>query len=147
MSAQPATYDQDVIAWAQEQARLLRSGQFSALDIEHIADEIEDVGKSEQRELESRMVVLVAHLLKWAYQPERRGASWQSTIIAQRKGIAVRLRKTPSLRPDLLDPEWQDVVWSEAVAQATNETSLDTFPPSCPWTTEQILSPDWLPNE
>ena len=77
-------YDKDINAWAQEQARLLRAGRFEMLDIEHIAGEIEDVGKSEQRELASRMAVLLAHLLKWQYQPERRGASWEKTIKAQR---------------------------------------------------------------
>lgn len=65
------TYDTDIVAWAQEQARLLRAGRFDALDIEHIAEEIEDVGKSEQRELENRMAVLLAHLLKWQHQPDR----------------------------------------------------------------------------
>jgi len=69
------TYEHDINAWANEQARLLRAGRFDLLDVEHIAGEIEDVGKSEQRELASRMVVLLAHLLKWAYPPERRGAS------------------------------------------------------------------------
>ncbi len=57
-------YDIDIVAWAQEQARLLRAGRFEALDIEHIAEEIEDVGKSEQRELASRLAVLLANLLK-----------------------------------------------------------------------------------
>lgn len=73
-------YEQDVVAWAQEQAALLREGKFSAVDVEHIADEIEDVGKSEQRELSSRMAVLLADLLRWQYQPGRRGSSWQRTI-------------------------------------------------------------------
>jgi hypothetical protein len=101
-----ARYDTDIIAWANEQARLLRAGRFDALNIEHIADEIEDVGKSEQREFESRMAVLLAHLLKWRYQPERRGNSWRRTLAEQRKALARRLQKTPSLRPDLHDPEW-----------------------------------------
>jgi len=69
-------YDRDIIAWANEQTRLLREGRLDQLDIEHIAEEIEDVGKSEQRELASRMAVLIAHLIKWRYQPERRGGSW-----------------------------------------------------------------------
>ncbi len=89
-------YDNDVIAWAQEQANLLRSGQFSLLDIEHIAEEIEDVGKSEQRELASRMSVLLAHLLKWEYQPERRGSSFEDTIHTQRERIARRIHKPPA---------------------------------------------------
>ena len=78
-------YDKDVILWSQEQARLLRAGRFSELDIEHLADEIEDVGKSEKRELASRMAVLLAHLLKWRVQPKNRGASWRATINDQRK--------------------------------------------------------------
>ena len=68
-------YDTDVVAWANEQAQLLRSGRLDQLDIEHIAEEIEDVGKSEQRELASRMSILLAHLLKWQFRPKRRGAS------------------------------------------------------------------------
>lgn len=71
------TYQNDILAWSQEQARLIRSRRFDLLDLEHIAEEIEDVGKSEQRELANRFAVLLAHLLKWRYQPERRGASWE----------------------------------------------------------------------
>ncbi len=66
-------YETDIVAWATEQATLLRSGKFSEIDFEKIAEEIEDVGKSEQRELASRMAVLIAHLLKWQYQPSHRG--------------------------------------------------------------------------
>ncbi len=85
------SYDTDVVLWAQEQAALLRSGQFSKIDLEHIADEIEDVGKTEKRELASRVAVLMAHLLKWQAQPDRRSRSWQSTINEQRKRIALAL--------------------------------------------------------
>jgi hypothetical protein len=88
-------YDRDIVAWAQEQARLLRASRLAELDIEHIAEEIEDVGKSEQRELISRLSILIGHLLKWRYQPERRGASWESTIRTQRNTILRRLRCTP----------------------------------------------------
>ena len=69
-------YEKDIVAWANEQASFIRAGRFDLLDLENIAEEIEDVGKSEQRELESRMAVLLAHLLKWEFQPERRGVSW-----------------------------------------------------------------------
>jgi len=74
------SYKADIIAWANEQAAFIRAGRFDLLDLEHIAEEIEDVGKSEQRELASRMAVLLAHLLKWQYQPARRGSSWDKTI-------------------------------------------------------------------
>lgn len=140
------TYEKDINAWANEQARLLRAGRFDLLDIEHIAGEIEDVGKSEQRELASRMAVLLAHLLKWQYQPERRGASWEKTIRAQRKEIAYVLDESPSLAPKLQEPRWLDMVWSRALAQAVSETGLDCFPEECPWAVQdEILAASWFP--
>ena len=143
-----AKYEQDVVAWANEQARLIRAGRFELLDLEHIAEEIEDVGKSEQRELSSRMAILLTHLLKWQFQPERRGSSWANTIRAQRKEIAYSLDETPSLKTKLEEPRWLDVVWSKAVAQASNETGLDcAWPPSCPWLMDaEILDENWLPS-
>lgn len=142
------SYDSDVIAWAQEQANLLRSRQFSHLDIEHIAEEIEDVGKSEQRELASRMAVLLAHLLKWEYQPERRGSSWEDTIRTQRARIERRICKTPSLKSSLTDADWQADAWDDAVDDAVKETGIarKVFPKSCPWSIEQIMSQDFYPD-
>jgi Domain of unknown function DUF29 len=142
----PTAYKTDVIAWANEQAAFLRAGNFSALDIEHIADEVEDVGKSEQRELETRMSLLLAHLLKWQFQPERRGTSWQKTIKVQRDGVRLRIKRTPSLKATLKDMEWWQLAWGDAVYQADKETGLNDFPESCPWTLEQILDPDFLPG-
>ena len=138
-------YKTDVIAWATEQAALLRSGQLSSIDIENIAEEILDVGKSEQRELASRMAVLLAHLLKWQFQPERQGASWKRTIKEQRKSIHIRLKKTPSLKADLTDEDWWTSAWADAVAKAVDETGMGNFPESCTWSIENILSYDWLP--
>ncbi|MBK5966545.1 hypothetical protein CCR95_21325 [Thiocystis minor] len=138
-------YDADIVNWSREQAQFLRAGHFNQLDLEHLADEIEDVGKSEQRELANRMAVLLAHLLKWAYQPERRGASWDITIRNQRKGILRRLTKTPSLKADLRDADWWDGIWEDATVQAAQETGLSSFPDHCPWTVEQVLDSDWRP--
>jgi hypothetical protein len=142
-----ATYETDIIAWANEQASLLRAGQLTSLDIDHIAEEIEDVGKSEQRELSSRMTILLAHLLKWKMQPAFRSSSWEATIHAQRKGISRRLKKTPSLVASLSDPDWQADAWDDAVALAAKETEISyaEFPQTCPWTNEQILSGDFFP--
>ena len=139
-------YDRDIIAWANEQARLLRAGRLEQLDLEHIAEEIEDVAKSEQRELASRMAVLLAHLIKWQLQPERRDSSWQRTIREQRNSIARRLRRTPSLAASLTDSDWWADAWGDAVAIATVETGLDTFPDDCPWDLTEIQDPDWLPG-
>jgi len=139
-------YEMDIVEWANEQAMLLRSGELHAIDIEHIAEEIEDVGKSEQRELSSRLAQLLSHLLKWQFQPSHRGASWEKTIKAQRKEIGYSLKETPSLKAKFSDSDWVDVVWAKAVAQAVSETGLDIFPDECPWTTEQIMSIDFYPE-
>jgi hypothetical protein len=145
MRANPASYDNDVIAWANEQARLLRAGRFDALDIEHIADEIEDVGKSEKRELASRMAVLLTHMLKWQYQPGGRGNSWRRTIKEQRNRVGLCIDQTPSLKAELRDSFWWSDVWSDAVAKASEETGLGEFPECCPWTFDQIMNPEFWP--
>jgi len=85
-------YDDDVAAWASEQAALMRAGRSDQLDLEHIAEEIEDVGKSERRELASRMAVLLAHLLEWKYQPERQSNSWCRTIKEQRRALGFHIK-------------------------------------------------------
>lgn len=143
-----ASYERDIVAWANEQARLVRSRQFDRLDIEHVAEEIEDVGRSEQRELASRMAVLLCHLLKWQYQPARQGTSWRATIKTQRERVKRRLKQTPSLKQCLDDPDWQADAWDDARDAAAQETGIpyDTFPDQCLWTMEDILSDDWLPQ-
>lgn len=138
-------YEQDIIAWAQQQSHLLRTQQFDLLDIAHIVEELEAVGKSEQRELAHRMAVLISHLLKWQFQPERRGRSWQLTIRHQRRAIRLHLKQVPSLKAKLNDSEWLETVWGDAVYQAMQETRLDNFPEFCSWSISDILSDEWLP--
>ena len=141
------SYDGDVVAWANEQARRLRAREFHRLDIEHIADEIEDVGKAEGRELEKRLAILIAHLIKWQHQPNRGGNSWLRTIREQRRVSLRWLQKMPSLNPILADPESVADVWGDAVLAAMKDTGLDDFPETCPWDLETgILRPDWLPD-
>ena len=141
------SYETDVVAWACEQARLIRAGRFDLLDLEHIAEEIEDVGKSEQRELANRMAVLLAHLLKWQFQPERQGNSWRKTIGEQRKRVLLRLEKTPSLNACLNDADWWGDAWADARMMAEKETGIgfDRFPDACPWSSDEVLGEGWLP--
>jgi hypothetical protein len=140
------SYESDVVAWSHEQARLLRSGQLSDLDIEHIADEIEDVGKSEQRELANRMAILLAHLLKCEYQPNLR-PSWKSTIHAQRNSIDRRIHKTPSLKASLANDDWWADAWGDAVVEACKETGMAYagFPETCPWSADEVLDRAFFP--
>jgi hypothetical protein len=145
----PATsYDKDVILWSEQQARLLRTGRFAELDIEHLADEIEDVGKSEKREFASRMAVLLAHLLKWSRQPKMRTRSWRLTIVDQRKRIALALKATPSLKTVMRDPDWGEDIWLDARTQARKETGLaeDDLPEAAPWSMEQAADPNFWPE-
>jgi Domain of unknown function DUF29 len=141
------SYDKDVVLWSEEQARLLRAGRFAELDIQLLADEIEDVGKSEKRELASRMAVLLAHLLKWSRQQEMRNSTWRSTIV-QRKRVALAIKATPSLKAVLRDPNWQEDMWLDALAQAQKETGLtaEELPEACPWTMEQAADQSFWPE-
>ena len=140
-------YEQDIVVWANEQAKNLRKGHFNLLDIEHIAEEIEDVGKSEQRELESRIAILIAHLLKWQFQPEQKGRSWESTIRNQRTSIARRLRKTPSLKASLDDADWLADAWGDALYLANKETECNIeFSQSCPYSISEILNEKFMPD-
>jgi len=141
-------YEADVVAWASEQARLIRIGRFDQLDLAHIAEEIEDVGKSEQRELASRMAVMLAHILKWKFQPQKRSVSWTLAIKEQRRLLVRRIQRTPSLGPMLVDPEWIDEIWADAKALAEKETGLDmgAFSEECPWAMTHVLTQDWLPE-
>jgi hypothetical protein len=139
-------YDRDFYAWANEQARLLRSGHLSEADIEHIAEEIESMGKAEKRELVSRLVVLLCHLLKWQYQPERRGKSWRNTVAYQRLDVADHLADNPSLRTRL--GQSVEDAYKRARLAAANETDLDAdvFPVTCPWPFEHIMDADFWPD-
>jgi hypothetical protein len=145
--ADPSLYDQDFYAWANEQAALLRAGNLSAADIEHIAEEIESMGKTEKRELISRLTVLLLHLLKWQYQPLLQGASWRVTIINQRFDIADHLTDNPSLKSVVAEAMTR--AYRKAIGEAGLETGLPerTFPAQCPWSFDQIMSEDFWPSD
>ncbi len=122
------SYQSDFYGWAVEQARLLRAGRLGEADIANIAEEIESMGRSEKRELVNRLAVLLAHLLKWQFQPGLRGNSWRLTIIEQRLRLAAHLKDNPSLRPYL--PEAFGDAWRLAAVMAERETGLASLPRS-----------------
>src|SRR5260370_41891160 len=93
-----ADYEEDFYAWSVEQARLLRSGEFSSIDVANVAEEIESLGRSDKREIQSRLTVLLSHLLKWQMQSAMRSSSWSATIREQRRRIDKLLQESSSLR-------------------------------------------------
>ena len=146
MSEDPSQYEADFYQWSLEQARLLRSGEWEAVDVEHLAEEIEDMGKSLRREWESRLKVLIVHLLKWVFQPELRGMSWQLTIQEQRDQLHELLADNPSLKKQMTAS--LDRMYPRAVKRTALETSLteETFPTEGPFRLEDILNESFWPN-
>ena len=139
-------YEEDLYAWTQEQATLLRGRQTEGLDWENLAEEIEMAGGSDRRELESRLCVILLHLLKWQAQPELRGASWRKTLRTQRREIRKLLRQSPSLRRHV--PAMMPEAYRDAVKDGVDETGLpqDRFPPDCPYAPDDALAEDHLPD-
>lgn len=139
-------YDKDFYGWTQEQASLLRAGRLTELDIDNLIEEVETMGRSEKRELESRLTVLLLHLLKWKYQDARRGRSWELSIIEQRLKFDETLEENPGLKPKL--DEILVKAYKFAIIQASRETqlSIKVFPDSCPWPFEQITDNTFYPE-
>ncbi|MEH2064557.1 MAG: DUF29 domain-containing protein [Nostoc sp.] len=135
-------YEQDYCAWVEQTAELLRSHHWDTLDLEHLIEEVVDLGKSQQRALQSALRLVLSHLLKWKYQPERRSHSWQVTIIDE------LLQESPSLRRFLNDAEWINTTYQRSRREAMVETSLseDTFAIACPFSVDEILDLDFYPN-
>ncbi len=133
-------YEQDFYQWTHEQAGLLKAGALSQLDIPNLIEEIESMGRSEKRELRSRLTVLLMHLLKWDYQPDRRSGSWKSTISTQRMDIDFVLKDNPSLKHNL--GIVIDETYRVARQRAADETGLpeSVFPSSCPYTVDHIMT-------
>ena len=139
-------YDSDFHAWANEQTRLLRAGTLGEADIDHIAMEIESMGRSERRELVNRLVVLLLHLLKWEFQPSRRGNSWRLSIKEQRIRLRAHLDDNPSLQAQT---DWAlGQAYPLALIEAERETGLAeaTFPTPCPFNLDQLLDDAFWPG-
>ena len=141
-----AGYEEDFALWSAEQAALIRARKFDRVDIENVAEEIESLGRSNKHEIESRLGILIMHLLKWERQPEHRSRSWAATIRDQRRAISRLLRDSPSLRdyPGQVYEEEYPAAREKASAETT--IFLELFPETCPYTIGQILDPDFLPG-
>ncbi len=143
-----ARYDRDLYSWAVEQAALLRSGRVAEADVLNIAEEIDDVGNEQYDKLESALRIILLHLLKWDYQPERRSRSWHLSISIQRKHVLRVLRKNPGLKSviDEAITEAYEVARIEAAGQTLLEQ--DVFPIDCPYSRQEIMERpiEWPPK-
>ena len=138
-------HEEDFYRWTQQQAALLREGRLDQLDIANLTEEIEDLGRSEKRAIESNLVVVLKHLLKWQFQPRRRSRSWLSSIAEHRRRLRDDLEASPSLRPYAV--ERLSRCYQDARRQALIETGLaaSAMPLEPPYTLDQVLDPDFLP--
>ena len=141
------TYETDFYQWTQQQADLLRQGAWSALDMENLIEEIDDMGRSQKNALQSYLFNVIMHLLKWQYQPDRRGASWRQSIDHGRNSIERLLENNPSLVTQLSN--LIALEYPRAHRQASRETGLPltTLPENCPLTVEQITGDYWPESE
>jgi len=139
-------YEKDFYAWTIQNAKLLREGKFSEIDVEHIAEEIESMGKRERRELINRLAILIAHLLKWEHQPARRSKSWECTIKEQRFELIDLLEESPSLKHEIEDQ--LSHAYQKALLSAEKETGFErkAFPKNCPFSLKQTLNQKFFPG-
>lgn len=139
-------YETDYLKWVELTISKLRSQDLEGIDWENLIEEIDNMGKSARSSLKSNLRVILLHLLKWQYQPSHRSRSWQSSIIEHRLRIEDAFVESPSLRRYCI--EVFDSAYVGAIQLASSETGISqkTFPKICPYTPEQVLDPDFLPN-
>ena len=139
-------HEKDVYGWAVHTAQLLREKKMNEVDFDGIIEELEEMGISNKHALTSRLALVITHLLKWQYQPNKRGHSWKYTIEEQRDEARNYLEENPSLKSKLADIMIKS--YRSAMIKAAKETSLDkkTFPAECPYTFEQIMNDEFYPE-
>jgi hypothetical protein len=137
-------YETDYLKWIETTIAQLKQQNYGAIDWENLIDEIEDMARSERRELESNLVVLLTHLLKWQFQPECRSNHWKASIVEHRRRIRDLLKDSPSLKPYL--EEVFTECYEDAIELASIETELPavTFPSDCPYSTAEVLKAGFL---
>jgi hypothetical protein len=139
-------YENDFYAWTQQQAEQLRSLRPSGFDWANLAEEIEDLGKSQKQRIESNLAIVLLHLLKLAYQPGSAKTGWRSSVIEHRRRITRIVRDSPSLRRHPAAVVGEEYTAAREMAADETGLALETFPGTCPFTIEQVLDPDFWPE-
>ncbi len=140
-------YEEDFCLWLKTTAELLKNRQLENLDYDNLIEEIETMGRSERNALKSNLIVVLMHLLKYKYQPQKRSTSWLSSIFEHRRRLMEAFKTSPSLKRYY--EEVFDECYQYAVKQASIETSLplEHFPNTSPFTTEETIDFDFLPQD
>lgn len=139
-------YETDYMRWIETTVEKLRQQDYDSVDWVNLIDEIEDMSRSERRSLMSNLIVVLLHLLKWQFQPERRSSSWAGSIVEHRRRIQEVLDESPSLR--LYFEKIFAEAYSAALRQAKAETALplESFPPQCPYSIAAVLDDEFFPE-
>src|SRR4051812_9998683 len=132
-------YEGDFYAWTQEQARLLREQRWNDLDLDNLVDEVESVGRSDKRQIESRLEILLAHLLKWKFQPGSRGSSWVRMIFEQRNRLIGLVEQSPSLREFRRQEVYKSYAAARLLPARKTGIALGVFANECPFAPGQVL--------
>ena len=139
-------YEQDFYLWIENTVNQLKTGQLLEVDLGNLIEEIGSMGRSEKQALESDLIIVLLHLLKYKYQPDKRSNSWLSSIYEHRRRLRKALKSSPSLKP------YYTEVFEECYQDARQEAALETgltlevFPVVCPFTPEATLDSEFLPN-
>ncbi len=143
---EPSRYEDDFVRWCFDQAELLRRNRLTALDAPNLIEELESMGNEQRHALRSSYRLIMMHLLKWQFQPEKRTRSWRVTITRERVNVSDREKDSKTLR-DQADALVTDA-YRGAVLRAADETGLarDVFPTDCPYALDQLRDPDWMPE-
>lgn len=138
-------YQHDFNEWIYQQICLLKQGKVNEIDVEHLIEELEDMGNSTVREMENHFLILIAQLLKWQFQPMQQRNNWRSSINEQRILLLRLLREIPSLKRECENAIAE--VYSEALGLAIDETGLteSTFPQQCPYSVTELLDKQFYP--
>ena len=134
----PQLYEEDETAWLDEMARLVAERRFAELDAEHLSEFLSDMARRDRREVLSRLVILLTHLLKWEHQPQQRTKSWEAKILHQREELQ-DLLESGTLR------NYAREVLAKAYERAARQAMLETgaeegaFAAACPWPLEELV--------
>ena len=139
-------YDRDFYLWVEQQAALLREGRLDELDVTNLLEEIESLGRKDKKAIQSNLVMVLTHLLKYQFQPDQRSSGWRGSIVEHRRRLRYDFKESPRLRAHASEVVTE--AYEDAREQASAESGLPprAFPKSSPYTLEQTLDPDYLPD-